>query len=135
MFSNFGDFGGGGFNFNQDTGDIDIGGFKFNIGGGDGGFGFPSFGGGGGGGGGGSGGSSYRKSAFYTPPKNIGRPSRKSQKNPFSGLETQSYDQLKEKCLSEGILFEDPEFEAEDSTIFFSKRPPRPFEWKRPHVS
>ncbi|XP_064600052.1 calpain-9-like isoform X2 [Liolophura sinensis] len=131
MFSNFGNFGGGGFNFNQDSGDIDIGGFRFNIGGGDGGFGFPSFGGGGGGGG--SGGSSYRKSAFYTPPRNIGRPSRKSQKNPFSGLETQSYDQLKEKCQSEGILFEDPEFEAEDASIFFSKRPPRPFEWKRPH--
>ncbi|CAG5125959.1 unnamed protein product [Candidula unifasciata] len=54
-------------------------------------------------------------------------------KNPFAGLAYQKYDEIKAKCLEEGVNFEDPEFEAEDSSIFFSSAPPRPFEWKRPH--
>uniref|UniRef100_A0A069DWP5 Putative cytosolic ca2+-dependent cysteine protease calpain n=1 Tax=Panstrongylus megistus TaxID=65343 RepID=A0A069DWP5_9HEMI len=44
----------------------------------------------------------------------------------------QDYVKLREQCLDKGILFEDPEFHAVDSSIFFSKSPPKPFEWKRP---
>lgn len=63
-----------------------------------------------------------------------GRTTRKEKKNPFAGLGKQSYEEIVRKCKEEGCLFEDPEFPAEDSSIFFSKSPPRPFEWKRPSV-
>lgn len=78
---------------------------------------------------------SYSAPAFSQRPQVIGRSSRKDKKDPFSGVINQSYDEIKKRCLEEGCLFEDPEFEAEDSSIFFSRAPPRPFEWKRPHVS
>uniref|UniRef100_A0A0B7AGX8 Calpain-3 n=2 Tax=Arion vulgaris TaxID=1028688 RepID=A0A0B7AGX8_9EUPU len=58
---------------------------------------------------------------------------RLQRKNPFAGLAQQKYDDIKSKCLAEGINFEDTEFEAENTSIFFSSAPPRPFEWKRPH--
>ncbi|BFZ11476.1 hypothetical protein BsWGS_14514 [Bradybaena similaris] len=54
-------------------------------------------------------------------------------KNPFAGLALQKYEEIRAKCLADGTMFEDPEFEALDSSVFFSKKPPRPFEWKRPH--
>jgi calpain len=63
-----------------------------------------------------------------------GRSHRKEKKNPFAGLGKQSYEEIVKKCKEEGCLFEDPEFPAEDASIFFSKSPPRPFEWKRPSV-
>lgn len=46
----------------------------------------------------------------------------------------QDFDKLRQQALSSGQLFEDPEFAAEDCSIFFSKSPPRPFDWLRPHV-
>ncbi|XP_046375985.1 calpain-B-like isoform X5 [Haliotis rufescens] len=61
-----------------------------------------------------------------------GRATRKEKKNPFAGVVNQKYADIKAKCLQEGILFEDPEFPTVDSSIFFSRAPPRPFEWKRP---
>lgn len=64
-----------------------------------------------------------------------GRESRKEKKDPFAGLMKQNYEEVKKTCLEEGILFEDPEFLAEDSSIFFSQEPPRAFEWLRPSVS
>ncbi|XP_061172462.1 calpain-B-like isoform X4 [Saccostrea echinata] len=76
---------------------------------------------------------SFSVPAFSQRPQVIGRSTRKEKKDPFSGVINQSYDVIKKKCLEEGCLFEDPEFEAEDSSIFFSRAPPRPFEWKRPH--
>lgn len=39
---------------------------------------------------------------------------------------------LKQHCKKEGVLFEDPDFPAVDASLFFSKKPPRPFVWKRP---
>nr|XP_022333321.1 calpain-B-like isoform X16 [Crassostrea virginica] len=87
-------------------------------------------------GGGGQDGSdqpNYSAPAFSQRPQVIGRASRKEKKDPFSGVINQSYDEIKRRCQEEGCLFEDPEFEAEDSSIFFSRAPPRPFEWKRPH--
>lgn len=49
------------------------------------------------------------------------------------GQEVQDFESLRDACLEEGRLFEDPDFPAIDQSIFFSKRPPKPFEWKRPH--
>lgn len=46
--------------------------------------------------------------------------------------QVQDFVKIRDQCLEESTLFEDPEFPAEDSSIFFSKTPPRPFEWKRP---
>ena len=44
------------------------------------------------------------------------------------------YVDIKKHCVKEGVLFEDPDFPAVDSTLFFSKKPPKPFVWKRPKV-
>ncbi|XP_033115792.1 calpain-B-like isoform X2 [Anneissia japonica] len=49
---------------------------------------------------------------------------------PYKG---QDYQKLKKECLRSGKLFEDDEFPAIEKNLFFSQRPPRPFEWKRPH--
>ncbi|XP_037774543.1 calpain clp-1-like [Penaeus monodon] len=49
--------------------------------------------------------------------------------------EVQDFYSLRQQCLDGGTLFEDHDFPAEDSSIFFSRAPPKPFEWKRPHVS
>ncbi|PNF15199.1 Calpain-B [Cryptotermes secundus] len=46
--------------------------------------------------------------------------------------QVQDFFKIRDQCLEEGTLFEDPEFPAEDSSIYFSKTPPRPIEWKRP---
>ncbi|XP_076176529.1 calpain A isoform X2 [Ptiloglossa arizonensis] len=44
----------------------------------------------------------------------------------------QDFNTLRRECLSAGVLFEDPEFPPVDSSLFFSKRPDRYIEWKRP---
>ncbi|XP_060817916.1 calpain-A isoform X6 [Bombus pascuorum] len=44
----------------------------------------------------------------------------------------QDFSKLKQECLATGTLFEDPEFPADDSSLYFSKRPDRYIEWKRP---
>lgn len=49
---------------------------------------------------------------------------------PYKG---QKYLDIKNQCLRDGTLFEDPEFPAIESSLFFSgKKPPKPFVWKRP---
>ncbi|KAL8619659.1 hypothetical protein ACOMHN_019714 [Nucella lapillus] len=63
-----------------------------------------------------------------------GHKPRHVRKNPFASLEYQHYDEIKAKCQDEGILFEDPEFEAVDESVFYSQSP-REFEWLRPSVS
>lgn len=88
--------------------------------------------------GGGGGGSRYTSNygGSNTQRGGVGgRSSRRERKNPFAGLGKQSYDEIVKKCKEEGCLFEDPEFPAEDASIFFSRSPPKPFEWKRPSVS
>jgi len=47
---------------------------------------------------------------------------------------TQDYGKLLSSCLSNGELFCDPEFPAEDSSVFFSRSEKRNFKWLRPHV-
>lgn len=48
--------------------------------------------------------------------------------------DVQDFYKIRDECLAEGRLWEDPEFEAVDSSIFFSRTSPRRFEWKRPNV-
>lgn len=43
------------------------------------------------------------------------------------------YETVRRQLLQNRQLFEDPDFPAVDQSIFFSQKPPRPFEWKRPH--
>ncbi|XP_028252535.1 calpain-3b isoform X1 [Parambassis ranga] len=40
--------------------------------------------------------------------------------------------ELRDKYLSKNILFEDPLFPADDSSLFYSQKPSMKFEWKRP---
>ncbi|XP_046626942.1 calpain-A-like [Neodiprion virginianus] len=44
----------------------------------------------------------------------------------------QDFNKLRQECLSNGKLFEDPEFPAQDDSIYFSKKPDHHIEWKRP---
>ncbi|XP_036133468.1 calpain-9 isoform X2 [Molossus molossus] len=44
----------------------------------------------------------------------------------------QSFEQLRQECLRKGLLFEDPDFPANSSSLFYSERPQIPFVWKRP---
>ncbi|XP_066216246.1 calpain-9 [Saccopteryx leptura] len=46
----------------------------------------------------------------------------------------QSFEQLRQECLWKGVLFEDPDFLANSSSLFFSERPQIPFVWKRPGI-
>ncbi|KAK2817504.1 hypothetical protein Q5P01_025695 [Channa striata] len=43
-----------------------------------------------------------------------------------------SFEQLRNECLRKGVLFEDPDFPATDSSLFFSQKPPVNIQWKRP---
>ncbi|KAK1803032.1 hypothetical protein P4O66_021568 [Electrophorus voltai] len=45
-----------------------------------------------------------------------------------------SYEQLWQDCLQRRKLFEDPDFPACDSSLFYSQSVPINFEWKRPGV-
>ncbi|GFR57893.1 calpain-A-like [Elysia marginata] len=45
---------------------------------------------------------------------------------------SQDYVSIQAQCVRQGRLFEDPEFPAEDASIFYSRAPPRRYEWKRP---
>lgn len=47
-------------------------------------------------------------------------------------VDGKSFADLKKECLAQNRLFEDPEFPAQDSSLFFSQRPKMRFSWKRP---
>lgn len=47
---------------------------------------------------------------------------------------SQSFEEIKTSCVRSGRLYEDPDFEAIDDNVFTSRRPPRPFVWRRPTV-
>ena len=64
-----------------------------------------------------------------------GGSTREDRYKPPQKLSATNYKDIKAECLSKGLLFEDPDFEAVDKSIFYSRTPPRPFDWKRPPVS
>nr|XP_045006808.1 calpain-9 [Jaculus jaculus] len=43
-----------------------------------------------------------------------------------------SFEQLRQNCLQRGTLFEDTDFPACNTSLFYSERPHVPFVWKRP---
>ncbi|XP_075871755.1 calpain-9 [Nelusetta ayraudi] len=43
-----------------------------------------------------------------------------------------SFEQLRSECLQTGVLFEDPDFPAVDSSLYYSQSVPVQIEWKRP---
>lgn len=43
-----------------------------------------------------------------------------------------TYEELRQECLRKGILFEDEDFPANDSSLFYTQKPNIPFVWKRP---
>ncbi len=48
---------------------------------------------------------------------------------------TKDFDVLKTDCLKRRILYEDAEFPAVDTSLYYSRHPPYMFEWMRPPVS
>ncbi|XP_077326682.1 calpain-5-like [Lithobates pipiens] len=44
----------------------------------------------------------------------------------------QHYDRLKNLCCRQSRVFEDPNFPANDRSLYYSQSPPRVVEWKRP---
>ncbi|KAL5965764.1 Calpain-A [Taenia solium] len=44
-----------------------------------------------------------------------------------------TYDEIKDRLRGTGQLFEDPDFPAEGSSLFYSTPAPRDIQWKRPH--
>ena len=45
------------------------------------------------------------------------------------------YENIVQHCLKNEQLWEDPEFPAVQSSVFYHQTPPFTFQWKRPHVS
>ena len=45
------------------------------------------------------------------------------------------FERLRESCLKKGELFEDPDFPAVQTSIFYHQKPPFSFVWKRPKVA
>ncbi|XP_067007656.2 calpain-B [Anabrus simplex] len=45
----------------------------------------------------------------------------------------QDFYKLRDNCLDNGTLFEDRNFVADSSSIYYSKTPDRPLKWRRPH--
>ncbi|XP_053315383.1 calpain-9 [Spea bombifrons] len=43
-----------------------------------------------------------------------------------------TYEELRQECLRKGVLFEDVDFPANYSSLFYGEKPNIPFEWKRP---
>lgn len=77
---------------------------------------------------------SARQASGYCGKYAKGSKSRKSG-GTSATMPGKSFDEIKAQCLREKKLFEDPDFPAVDSSIFYSRSPPRPFVWKRPTVS
>ncbi|KAM3918035.1 calpain-3 isoform 1-T1 [Leptodactylus fuscus] len=51
---------------------------------------------------------------------------------PIIAGKSKTFEQLRDKCLERKVLFEDREFPANDSSLFYSQTFPVKFEWKRP---
>ena len=51
--------------------------------------------------------------------------------------EPQTFEAIKQECIDSGALWEDPDFPAEDASMFYETAPAvgGDIEWKRPSVS
>nr|XP_021532863.1 calpain-9 [Aotus nancymaae] len=67
---------------------------------------------------------------FYRAPGPQAHPVPKDARTTHSS--GQSFEQLRQECLQRGTLFEDADFPASNSSLFYSERPQVPFVWKRP---
>ncbi|KAJ7403177.1 calpain-3-like [Pitangus sulphuratus] len=56
-----------------------------------------------------------------------------SRNQPIISVKEKTYEELHKKCLEKNILYEDPDFPPNDSSLFYSQKSPVKFEWKRPH--
>ncbi|NXX88576.1 CAN3 protein, partial [Centropus bengalensis] len=55
-----------------------------------------------------------------------------SRNQPIIKVKEKTYEELYKKCLEENILYEDPDFPPNESSLFYSQKIPIKFEWKRP---
>jgi hypothetical protein len=46
---------------------------------------------------------------------------------------TSTYERIKNECKRKNILWEDPDFPAIQTSVFYHQTPPFTFQWKRPH--
>ncbi|XP_054432452.1 calpain-9 isoform X2 [Pteronotus mesoamericanus] len=67
---------------------------------------------------------------LYRAPGPQGHPAPRDARSTHSS--GQSFEQLRQECLRKGVLFEDADFPANSSSLFYSERPQIPFVWKRP---
>lgn len=44
---------------------------------------------------------------------------------------TSKYDRIKTECKKKSILWEDPDFQAVQTSVFYYQTPPFTFQWKR----
>ncbi|NXM07857.1 CAN3 protein, partial [Tyrannus savana] len=56
-----------------------------------------------------------------------------SRNQPIISVKEKTYEELHKKCLEKNILYEDPDFPPNDSSLFYSQKSPVKFEWKRPY--
>nr|XP_009928063.1 PREDICTED: calpain-3 isoform X4 [Haliaeetus albicilla] len=55
-----------------------------------------------------------------------------SRNQPIIKVKEKTYEELHKKCLEQNILYEDPDFPPNESSLFYSQKIPIKFEWKRP---
>uniref|UniRef100_A0A8B9VY03 Calpain-3 n=1 Tax=Anas zonorhyncha TaxID=75864 RepID=A0A8B9VY03_9AVES len=55
-----------------------------------------------------------------------------SRNQPIIKVKEKTYEELHRKCLEKNILYEDPDFPPNESSLFYSQKIPIKFEWKRP---
>uniref|UniRef100_A0A8C4PEH4 Calpain-3 n=1 Tax=Dromaius novaehollandiae TaxID=8790 RepID=A0A8C4PEH4_DRONO len=55
-----------------------------------------------------------------------------SRNQPIIRVKEKSYEELHKKCLEKNILYEDPDFPPNETSLFYSQKIPIKFEWKRP---
>ncbi|XP_007533664.1 calpain-3 isoform X6 [Erinaceus europaeus] len=51
---------------------------------------------------------------------------------PIIGVKEKTFEQLRKKCLEKKVLFVDPEFPPDETSLFYSQKFPIQFIWKRP---
>uniref|UniRef100_A0A8B9S660 Calpain-3 n=1 Tax=Apteryx owenii TaxID=8824 RepID=A0A8B9S660_APTOW len=55
-----------------------------------------------------------------------------SRNQPIIRAKEKTYEELHKKCLEKNILYEDPDFPPNETSLFYSQKIPIKFEWKRP---